>query len=37
MSRTVVESRILDRAARARLEARNKPYWRQLGEGARIG
>ncbi|MDB5577711.1 MAG: hypothetical protein JWR80_2887 [Bradyrhizobium sp.] len=37
MSRTVTEARIQDRTARGRLEARNKPYWRQLSEGAHIG
>jgi integrase len=37
MSRTVVEARIQDRTARGRLEVRNKPYWRQLSEGAHIG
>jgi integrase len=37
MSRTVVETRIQDRTARAGLAVRNKPYWRQLSEGAHIG
>ena len=37
MSRTVVEARIQDRTARARLGARNKPYWRTLSEGAHLG
>ncbi len=37
MSRTVVESRIQDRTARGNLAVRNKPYWRQLSEGAHIG
>jgi len=35
--RTVAEVRIQDRAARGRLLVRNKPYWRQLSEGAHIG
>lgn len=37
MSRTVIEARIQDRTARARLAVRNKPYWRGLSEGAHIG
>lgn len=37
MARTVNEVRIQDRTARARLAARNRPYWRSLSEGAHIG
>jgi integrase len=37
MTRTVVEHRIQDRTARARLTVRNKPYWRALWEGHHLG
>lgn len=37
MSRTVIETRLQDRAARGRLEVRHKPYWRTLTEGAHLG
>lgn len=37
MSRTVAETRIQDRAARARLTPRDKPYWRGLSEGVHLG
>lgn len=37
MSRTVAETRIQDRAARARLDVRDHPYWRALSEGIHLG
>jgi integrase len=37
MTRCLVEHRINDRAARARLEVRNRPYWRLVVEGFHLG
>lgn len=37
MARTLGETRIQDRTARARLAHRDKPYWRMLSEGAHVG
>ncbi len=37
MARPVSEYRIQDRAARGRLPARAKPYWRALSQGAHLG
>ncbi len=37
MARTLVETRIQDRTARAKLAHRDKPYWRMLSEGAHVG
>lgn len=37
MSRNLADTRIHDRAARARLTPRDKPYWRLLTQGAHIG
>ena len=37
MPRPVTEARIQERAARARLAPRNKPYWRGLSQGAHLG
>src|SRR4051812_34481695 len=37
MARRLNETRIQDRTARARLEPRDKPYWRVLSEGAHVG
>lgn len=37
MTRCLVEHRINDRAARARLDFRNRPYWRLITEGFHLG
>jgi integrase len=37
MTRSLVEHRINDRAARARLDPRNQPYWRLIVEGFHLG
>jgi integrase len=37
MARPVTEIRIQERAARARLSVRHKPYWRALSQGAHLG
>ena len=37
MPRTLSESRLQERSARARLKARRKPYWRSISEGRHIG
>lgn len=37
MSRTVKDYRLETRSARARLDARQEPYWRSLQEGAHLG
>lgn len=37
MSRTLADTRLHDRATRARLPARDKPYWRLLAQGAHLG
>jgi hypothetical protein len=37
MARTLADSRIMDRAARSRLTARGKPYFRLVEEGLHLG
>lgn len=37
MPRTVVEARLQERSARARLRTRHHPYWRSISEGRHLG
>ena len=37
MSRTVIEARLQERSARARLKRRHHPYWRSISEGRHLG
>lgn len=37
MARTIAESRLHERSARARLRRRHHPYWRSISEGRHVG